>query len=406
MAEKPTPALESAKSLRAKFLRATLRRKASKGVYSADGKLLAEAAEKNQKQLPAAATVNPGERQAWEDHSAAMQHAYLEELFDSAPQAIAIVDSSYNVTRVNLEFTRMFGYTAEEAVGRKLEDLTVPRSRLHESRWVIEAAEKGQKVSLKTRRHRKDGSLVEVSVLAMPAKVGGAIRGYAIYRDIGEAQRAEALQSALYRIAEKTSSAGDLKDFFAAIHAIVGELMYAKNFYIALYDPATQLLSFDYFVDEEDPPFPPKPLGKGLTEYVLRTGEPLLCTPEVFEKLIRRGEVQSIGAPSVDWLGVPLKSGEKTFGVLVVQSYNKKVRYGEKEKDILNFVSQHVASAIEHKRHQEALRRSEARYRSLVHSAVYSIFRCSMEGKFLDVNAALAGAARVCPRERRGRRVW
>src|SRR5579862_1776679 len=95
MAEKPTPALESAKSLRAKFLRAALRRKASKGVYNADGKLLAEAAEKNQKQLPAAATVNPGERQAWEDHSAAMQYAYLEELFDSAPQAIAIVDSSY-----------------------------------------------------------------------------------------------------------------------------------------------------------------------------------------------------------------------------------------------------------------------------------------------------------------------
>ena len=391
MAEKPTPALESAKSLRAKFLRSTLRRKASKGVYSADGKLISETANKTPKQLPAAGSTSgkASERQAWEDHSAAIQHAYLEELFESAPEAIAIVDGAYHVMRVNAEFTRMFGYTREEAVGRKLEDLTVPPSRLHESRWIMDAADKGQKVSLKTRRHRKDGSLVEVSVVATPAKVGGSIAGYAMYRDIGETQRAEALQSALYRIAEKTSSAGDLNEFFAAIHGIVGELMYAKNFYIALYNPATQLLSFDYFVDEEDPPFPPKPLGKGLTEYVLRTGEPLLCTPEVFEKLIRRGEVQSIGAPSVDWLGVPLKSGENTFGALVVQSYNKKVRYGEKEKDILNFVSQHVASAIEHKRHEHALRRSEARYRSLVQSAVYSIFRCSMEGKFLDVNPAL-----------------
>jgi len=388
MAEKPSPALESAKSLRAKFLQSALRRKSNKGVYTADGKLLSEKAAP-QRQLPAPQGCQQGEPQSWEEHSPSLRHEYLEELFQSAPEAIAIVDSSYRVARVNSEFTRMFGYTSEEAVGRKLEDLTVPASRLHESRWVIEAAEKGQKVSLKTRRHRKDGSLVEVSVLAMPARVGGAVAGYAIYRDIGETQRAEALQSALYRIAEKTSSAGDLKEFYAAIHGIVGELMYAKNFYIALFDPGTQLLSFDYFVDEEDPPFPPKPLGKGLTEYVLRTGEPLLATPEVFEDLVRRGEVQSIGAPSVDWLGVPLKSGDNTFGALVVQSYNKKVRYGEKEKDILNFVSQHVASAIEHKRHEDALRRSEARYRSFVQSAVYSIFRCSMEGKFLDVNAAL-----------------
>jgi hypothetical protein len=218
---------------------------------------------------------------------------------------------------------------------------------------------------------------------------GAPVAVYGIYHDIGESQRAEALQSALYRIAEKTSSAGDLNEFFAAIHNIVGELMYAKNFYIALYDPATRLLSFDYFVDEEDPPFPPKPLGKGLTEYVLRTGESLLATPEVFEDLVRRGEVQSIGAPSVDWLGVPLKSGDDTFGVLVVQSYTANVRYGQKEKEILNFVSQHVASAIEHKRHEEALRRSEARYRSLVQSAAYSIFRSSLDGKFLDVNPAL-----------------
>src|SRR5581483_3573426 len=392
MAEKPIPSPESAKSLRAKFLQAALRRKSARGMYGANGKgMNLEGATPEQGQLQLAAPKNGAQVQdAWEDHSAQIRNVYLTELFESAPEAISLLDSSYRVVRVNAEFARMFGYSNDEAVGQRLEDLIVPASRLHESRWLADATDKGQKVTLKTRRRRKDGGLVEVSVLAMPVKVEGApVAVYGIYRDIGESQRAEALQSALYRIAEKTSSAGDLHEFYAAIHNIVGELMYAKNFYIALYDPATRLLSFDYFVDEEDPPFPPKPLGKGLTEYVLRTGEPLLATPEVFEDLVRRGEVQSIGAPSVDWLGVPLKSGDNTFGALVVQSYNKKVRYGEKEKDILNFVSQHVASAIEHKRHEDALRRSEARYRSFVQSAVYSIFRCSMEGKFLDVNAAL-----------------
>src|SRR5204863_2921386 len=94
-------------------------------------------------------------------------------------------------------------------------------------------------------------------------------------------------------------------------------------------------------------------------------------------------------APSLDWLGVPLKAGTTTFGVLVVQSYTDHVRYGEKDKEILTFVSHQLASAIEHKRSEEALRRSEARYRSVVQSAVYGIYRSNLEGKFLDVNPAM-----------------
>src|SRR5262249_46765531 len=65
------------------------------------------------------------------------------------------------------------------------------------------------------------------------------------------------------------------------------------------------------------------------------------------------------------------------------------LRYGEKEKEILTFVSQHVASAIQYKRSQQALRESESRYRNLVQSAVYGIFRCNLEDRFTDVNPAL-----------------
>ncbi len=79
---------------------------------------------------------------------------------------------------------------------------------------------------------------------------------------------------------------------------------------------------------------------------------------------MRRGEVELIGAPSVDWLGVPLKSGTTCIGVVVVQSYNQNARFEERDREILKFVSQQLAAAIEHKRYEEALRRSEARSRS------------------------------------------
>src|SRR5881296_269866 len=141
--------------------------------------------------------------------------------------------------------------------------------------------------------------------------------------------------------------------------------MPAKNFYIALYDASSDLLTFPYYVDEYDNDFPAKRPGKGLTEYVLRTGEPLLVTPEVQAELERRCQVELIGAPSIDWVGVPLKIGDRPIGVLVAKTYAPGVRYGETERHILQFVSTQVAMAIERKRTEEQLHESERKYRLL-----------------------------------------
>jgi PAS domain S-box-containing protein len=319
-----------------------------------------------------------------------IQEAYLEQIIENAPEAISIIGPGLKILRINSEFTRLFGYARDEAIGQNLDSLIVPPDRYAETSWIGESLNQGHKISLETRRKRKDGTLVEVLLSASPVIVNGQkVASYASYRDIAEQKRSEELNSALYSIAARTHSAEDLQSFFAAIHNIVGQLMCARNFYIALYDRDTQLLSFPYFVDEQDPAPAAKKLGRGLTEYVMRTGEPLLATPAAFESLVQLGEAELIGAPSLDWLGVPLRIGSTSIGALVVQSYNEKVRFGERDRDILKFVSQQLATAIEHKRHEEALRRSEARYRSLILSAAYGIYRCSLNGKFLDVNPAL-----------------
>ncbi len=207
--------------------------------------------------------------------------------------------------------------------------------------------------------------------------------------DVSAAKRAEQIQLATYRISEAAHAARNLQELFQAIHEIVDGLMPAKNFYIALYDAATELLSFPYFVDEYDVEFAPKKLGKGLTEHVLRTGQPLLATPEVHQELERRGEAELIGAPSIDWLGVPLKIGNRTIGVLVAQTYTPGVRYGETEKNILQFVSTQVAMAIERKRTEEQLQDSERRYRLLFQSNPEAMWVYEFETlRILAVNEA------------------
>jgi two-component system cell cycle sensor histidine kinase/response regulator CckA len=320
----------------------------------------------------------------------AVEKAYFEQIIENAPEAISIVDQNILILRINGEFTRLFGFTAVEATGKRLDLLIVPPDRYAETAWINQCINTQNKVTLETRRQRKDGSLVEVLLSTAPVTLNGTrVGAYASYRDITEQKRAEELNAALYAIAARSQAAEDLQQFFAAIHNILGQLMNARNFYISLYDPQSQLLSFPYFVDEEDTTPAPKPLGRGLTEYVLRSGEPLLATPAVFEDLVRRGEVELIGAPSVDWLGVPLKRGTACIGVLVVQSYSENTRFGERDREILKFVSQQLAAAIEHKRYEEALRRSEARSRSLILSAAFGICRCTLSGRFLDVNPAL-----------------
>jgi len=205
----------------------------------------------------------------------------------------------------------------------------------------------------------------------------------------------ERLQQALYRISETARSSPDLPAAFRSIHQILGDLMYAKNAYFAVYDPGTGLVSFPYFQDEidHDPPEPrPRGSSRGLTEYVLRTGKPLLATPPVLEELEARGEVIRIGAPSLDWVGVPLQHGDSTFGVLALQSYEPHVRYGRSELKILTFVSQQVASAIIFKRNAEAIRESESNFRALAENASAAIYIFD-EKHLLYVNP---GAVEIC----------
>lgn len=167
------------------------------------------------------------------------------------------------------------------------------------------------------------------------------------------------VQEALYEIARLSVEKDNLVEMLQAIHLTIRNLMPAENFYIALYDKETGLVSFPYFVDEYDPPPPPQPAGRGLTEYVLRTGQPLLASPEVFARLESQGQVESIGAPSVDWLGVPLKVQEEVFGVMVVQSYTEGLRYTEEHLRVLSFVANQAALVIKKNLAEELRKETE-----------------------------------------------
>ena len=178
----------------------------------------------------------------------------------------------------------------------------------------------------------------------------------ALRAQVRERERAEKLQAALFRIAELGSDVGGLEAFYASLHGVIGELIHARNFYIALLSEDSQRLDFPYSMDERDLVRESRGLGHGLTEYVLRTGRPLLARREVIEAMERQGELRSHGTMSVTWLGVPLIFDNRTVGVMAVQSYDDTHTYGRRDQDILTFVSYHIANALQRKQQADFLR--------------------------------------------------
>ena len=178
---------------------------------------------------------------------------------------------------------------------------------------------------------------------------------------IAERERGERLQVAYRAIAEAATSAETMDGFYREAHRIVGELLNAKNFFVALLG-SDETLWFPYAVDERDPlaRFEPRKRGKTLTDYVLRTGRPLLAHHEDIARLRDRGEAVSVGTPAVCWLGVPLRGESGLLGVMAVQSYEHDVLYSPRDEEILSFVSNHVALALERKHAQDSLRRAYA----------------------------------------------
>ena len=173
--------------------------------------------------------------------------------------------------------------------------------------------------------------------------------------EVAERQRGERLQRALFGIVECAAAAESMDDFYASVHRIVGELLNARNFYIALVADGGDELEFPYSVDEINAVRPRRPMANGMTEYVLGTGQALLADRERIDALVGSGNVQRFGTRASYWLGVPLICSERTVGVLAVQSYSTDAPFTERDQELLTFVAYHIANGLERKRAQDTL---------------------------------------------------
>jgi len=284
-----------------------------------------------------------------------VEKAYLDQLFEEAPEAIVHIINS-KIVRINKEFTRLFGYSDEESIGQKIDKLLPKIDQYKEAIAISKKINKGDKVFLEAVRYHKNGRPIDVSILGTPVKLNNKVIGnFIIYRDITERIKADKIQQLINNISTAVLTSKNLEGLLDIVKQELDTVLDTTNLFIAFYNNEDHTLSFPFFVDEKDR-FEKVSAEKTITGYVIKSQKPVLLKRIDLKKLEDEGEIDLIGSPSKAWLGVPLHTKGEIFGVISLQSYDDENAFIEDDLDILVFISNQISLAITKIQAEENLR--------------------------------------------------
>ncbi|WPC04009.1 diguanylate cyclase [Pseudomonas benzenivorans] len=259
-------------------------------------------------------------------------------VIDLLLDAICVVDREGHFVFVSAACERIFGYAPEELLGRAMIDLVFPEDRAMTLQAAREIMAGHSKPHFENRYVRKDGQIAHIMWSARWSEEE-QVR-IAVARDITERKRGESMLAATYAISEAAHSAEDLLGLFQRVQRIIGELLPASNFTVVLRDEQDERLSVAYQAGEcPRTSASPQPDPLSLSA-------PIICNGQT----LRHSPTPENAGDAGHWLGVPLNARKGIIGALIVQSRDPGMRYGERDQELLQYVSTQVAAAIEHQK--------------------------------------------------------
>ncbi|MEI7770542.1 MAG: response regulator [Chloroflexales bacterium] len=195
----------------------------------------------------------------------------------------------------------------------------------------------------------------EATAQAVAGERGGAGRLAGTVLDITERKRAELERQALLEIMQGAAASSDIHTFLRLVQQALARVIAAENLFVRLLHPGKDEVDNVYTVDKHGRSLVPTLMAHSRAAYVCRVGHAVIFSPESFEELRLRGEVEGGVEPPASWMGTPLAIGERIIGVLAVFDYETRDCYAEQHTTFLNSVAAQVALAIERQQAEEAL---------------------------------------------------
>jgi two-component system, cell cycle sensor histidine kinase and response regulator CckA len=317
--------------------------------------------------------------------------ATVKALLDSSCELLAVLHRDRTVSLANAGFSRVLGYDPACLLGKTLDLLHHPAEfRAIREQFGNYQAIPGQKIAGRCRLCSKDGSWLWFDYEFVNHLHTPGIEGWLVsFRNVTDLRRLEAERQVISDVVHALNQTSNLDQLLCQIHQALTKVVCAENCFVALHEAATDMFHFAFFVDQFDPPPPPQKIARTCMAYVFRTGQAQLIPQKEFDRLAAEGEVELVGSASPAWLGVPLRTPTETIGVLVVQHYQNENAYDQRDLEFLDSVGGHIALAIERRRSEEALRKSESMFRLLFsHTPLPTWVFDTETGKFLEVNEA------------------
>ncbi len=287
-------------------------------------------------------------------------------LLNCARELLAILSPEGVVLHASAGSATALGLRPDELVGRALTEFVHPDDA-EEIRVRLQLVDNPNDLGKgRCRLRTKTGEMrwfeVTISNCLGNPSVDGLV---ASFLDVTALHRMEAERQVISEVVHALNQTSNLDQLLEGIHQALKKVLSAENCFVALHDPKEDTFYFPFFVDQLDTAPPPQKVGRSCTAFVFRTGSAMLIPQSEFDRLVQEGKVELVGSPAPAWLGVPLKTPRATIGVLVVQHYENEGAYDMRDLEFLDSVGGHIALAIERRRSEEALRKSESVFRLL-----------------------------------------
>jgi PAS domain S-box-containing protein len=331
--------------------------------------------------------------------------SWLASIVESSSDAIISKDLNGVIKSWNSGAAQLFGYTAEEIIGKSIMTL-IPPDRLEEETGIQERVRRGEKLYRhETVRRQKSGALVDVSLSVSPVrnKNGAIVAASTIARDVTENKRVQKAlaerarqQRALYQLVDCLHRAQSLTDVYdAALDAIVDGLR-CDRASILLFDDSGVMrfagwrgLSEDY-----------RKAVEGHSPWTPSSIDPApICVndidqADIADPLKTRIKEEGIGALAF----IPLVGRGKVIGKFMTY-FKTPHSFSDDDIALSLAIARQLAFGVERKRDEQLLRESAAQLTLITNTAPVFIAHCDAEARFKFVNAPYAARFGLRPEE-------